>query len=113
VPRRMERSCKSSLFSSAYRVRSCCRPVESCGTLLNLEALDSYKIIYSRMVKPARIGESRSAASAGGIMRRTQERPRAASGFSPRYLKPHSDGAARVPRQVWCAAGLDTSPDCG
>jgi hypothetical protein len=46
-PRRMERSCKSSLFSSAYRARSCCRPVETCGTLLKPEALDSYKIIYT------------------------------------------------------------------
>jgi hypothetical protein len=46
-PRRIERGCKSSLFSSACDVRSCCRPVEAGGTLLRQVALDSYKNIYT------------------------------------------------------------------
>jgi len=46
-PRQMERSCKSSLFSSTCDTRSCCRLVESCGTQLKPEALDSYRIIYT------------------------------------------------------------------
>jgi hypothetical protein len=29
------------------RLRSCYHPIETCGDLLKLEALDSYKIIYN------------------------------------------------------------------
>jgi hypothetical protein len=47
VPKADEKNCKSSLFSSTYDTRSWCRLVEICGALLKLEALDSYKIIYS------------------------------------------------------------------
>jgi hypothetical protein len=50
-PRRMERSCKSSLLSSTYGPRSWRLPIEICGALLNPEALDSYKIIYT-FLKP-------------------------------------------------------------
>jgi hypothetical protein len=46
-PRRMKKNCKSSLFSSTYDTRSWYRLVEICGALLKLEALDSYKIIYT------------------------------------------------------------------
>ena len=47
-PRQFAASEETALFSSTYVSSRCVEPVETCGAWLNLEALTSYKIIYSQ-----------------------------------------------------------------